>query len=668
MARRPPESPAPREETFRADLRRPRRRGWRVARDVALGLFAALAFAWAVGGYVYLAYLRELPKIPDNARLYSVNAMPGITFLDRHGQTLAVRGPRHGRKVLLTGLPAYVPRAFLAVEDHRFYEHGAVDWIGVARAARANFEAGDVVQGGSTLTQQLARTLFLKPDRSLRRKVQEALLAVELEKRLSKDEVLELYLNRIFFGANAYGVDAAATTYFGKPAGALTLPEAALLAALPKAPSRLSPARDLPAALARSRVVLRRMAEEGWITTAQLREALAKPPTLVAASETSEDFGWVLDLAQAQALRLADGRAPDLIVRTSVDPQLQITAALIVRRALAGDGRRAGARQAAIVALSPDGGVRAMVGGADHRFSAFNRAVQAQRQPGSAFKAFVFAAAIEAGVRPLDIRSDSPVRLGPWAPRNYGGGYRGPVTVEDALVRSINTVSVRLAREVGVGRVANLARRFGIRSLPEETHASLALGAYEVNLLELTSAYQVFQRQGLRAQPFLIEDIVSSSGEVIYRRPYTAPPKVYDPFAAQQMTAMLRGVIGRGTGRAAAFGRPAAGKTGTSQRHRDAWFIGFTPDWAAGVWVGNDDNTPMNRLKGGDLPAVIWRRFMTAAHRGLPPRDFPWSIQRGPTEPDLPEAQDADTEAQARAGFYQTLAAEFARAEMEAGE
>jgi penicillin-binding protein 1A len=666
VARPTPESPQPPEGTFRADLRRPPKKFWRILRDVTLGLFAALAFAWGAGGLIYLTYLRGLPKIPDNARLYSINAVPGITFLDRHGQVIAVRGPKHGRKVLLNGLPPYVPRAFLAVEDHRFYEHGAVDWVGVARAARANVQAGDVVQGGSTLTQQLARTLFLKPERSLRRKVQEALLAVELEKRLTKDQVLELYLNRIFFGANAYGVDAAATTYFGKPAGALTLSEAALLAALPKAPSRLSPARDLPAALTRSRLVLRRMLEEGWITPEQLREALAHPPKLAPDSETNEDFGWVLDLAQAQALEIANDRAPDLIVRTSVDPGLQTTAALIVRRALVGEGRRAGARQAALVAFSPDGGIRALVGGADHRFSAFNRAVQAQRQPGSAFKAFVFAAAVEHGVRPLDIRTDAPVRLGRWSPENYGGGYRGPVTVQDALAKSINTVSVRLAREVGVGEVANLARRFGIRSLPDDPQGSLALGAYEVNLLELTSAYQVFQRQGLRVQPFLIEEITTSSGEPIFRRPYTAPPKVYDPFAAQQMTAMLQGVIQRGTGRAAAIGRPAAGKTGTSQRYRDAWFIGFTPDWAAGVWVGNDDGAPMNRLKGGDLPAAIWRRFMLAAHQGLPPRGFPWAINPDPVEPVASEGQDADTQAQARAGFYQTLSAEFARAE--AGE
>ena len=654
-----PEPPAP-PPTFRADLRRRRLNEWLPKgwpRTVLIGLLVLVLVLGGAALFVQTAYLNGLPKAPSADALWSLNRAPGITFLDRNGAKIASRGPRHGQRVFLSELPPYVPRAFLAAEDRRFYHHGPVDWTGVVRAAVANYRAGEVVQGGSTLTQQLAKTLFLKPDQTLRRKVQEAALAYRLSRLMTRDQILELYLNRIFFGANAYGIDAASQTYFGKPAARLTLAEAALLAALPKAPSRLSPASDMPAAIARSHLVLDRMVAEGWITPADRLQALNSPPALVPETKEDDDFGYVLDLAQAQAAELTGGKTPDLVVQLAIDPGLQVTASAIVRRVMQEQGRRAGARQAALVALDQDGAIRAMVGGLDHHFSPFNRAVQAQRQPGSAFKPFVYAAALEAGLKAGDVRRDAPVRLGPWTPENYGGGYRGAVTIEEALVRSINTVAVRVAREIGADRVGDIAYRFGLSSIPIHPGLSVALGAYETNLLELTGGYQVFQQEGRRLQPYLISRITNAAGATLYQRPVGAPSSaVYDPGRAAEMVRMLKGVIQRGTGVRAAFGRPAAGKTGTSQTWRDAWFIGFTPDWVCGVWVGNDDDKPMDKVTGGQLPAEIWRRFMVVAHQGLPVRDFPWLVQ--PTAP-----AEAPAPAQGeRAEFYRSLQSDLNRA------
>ena len=634
--------------TFRADL--PRNAGGvrlGLAARIAIGAGVAVVLLLVVGaGWVKLAYLSDLPVVPAADALWSLNRAPGITFLDRNGVRLAERGPRNGRRIRLGELPAYVPKAFLAAEDRRFYRHGPVDWYGVARALAANSRAGSVVQGGSTLTQQLAKTLFLKPDQTLKRKVQEAALAYRLGRMLSRDEILELYLNRVFFGASAYGVEAAAETYFGKPASALALSEAALLAALPKAPSRLSPVNDMPAAVARSRLVLRRMVEQGWISPADEQRAIAAPPTLVREASEDTDLGYVLDMAQGEAASRAGGQAPDLVVQLTVDRDAQATASQVVRRVIEAQGRKAGVSEAALVALGPDGDIRALVGGVDHRFSRFNRAVQAQRQPGSAFKPFVYAAALETGVKPTDTRVDAPVHVGAWAPENYGGGYRGGVTVEEALVQSINTVAVRLAQEVGVDRIGDVALRFGLASIPAHPQLSVALGSYETNLLELTSGYQVFQQDGRRVEPYLISSITTSAGKVLYVAHRSPAPQVYDPARAAVMVGMLKGVIARGTGVRAAIGRPAAGKTGTSQTWRDAWFVGFTPDWVCGVWVGNDDGRPMDKVTGGQLPADIWRRFMLVAHDGLAARDFPW-LGDEPSGETVSAASDAPPESDA---------------------
>lgn len=658
--RAPPPPPPPRP---------PRRRGSGAGRAWAVALGAVLLVVLVGGGlgaWTLKRFIDGTPPIPARDALLVVNTAPGMTFEDRDGKVIATRGPRHGYLVTLSELPAYVPQAFLAVEDRRFYHHGPIDLHGVARALWVNWRAGRTVQGGSTLTQQLAKTLFLSPKQTAQRKLQEAVIAWRLEQAMSKDQVLELYLNRIFFGDNAYGLDAAAETYFDKPARDLTLQEAALLAALPKAPTRLALTNDMGAALARSRRVLANMRAEGWIDAAQEQAALAAPPQLAPERPGEGQYGYVLDMAAAQATQIAGARAPDLVVRLSIDPALQAAAQGVVRDTIETQGVRARVRQGALVLLAPDGAIRALVGGADHRLSAFNRATQAQRQPGSAFKPFIYAAALENGVKSTDIRDDAPVQFGPWTPTNYEGGYRGPVSVADALAYSINTVAVRLASEVGGDKIGEIAHRFGLKSIPDQPNLSVALGAYEVNLLELTSGYQVFQQGGRRAAPYLIEQIADGRGDVLFARQASASAPVYDAANAGEMVRMMEAVLSKGTAQRAAFGRPAAGKTGTTQNWRDAWFVGFTPDWICGVWIGNDDDQPMNRITGGQLPAQIWRRMMVVAHQGLPVSDFAWMPPPEPAaEPDVASDPGADaasaTGADPRAGFYEGLSADFGR-------
>jgi penicillin-binding protein 1A len=641
----------------RADLRhaRARRTGLR-ARILVTGGVTGLLLALLLAAQLYQTVFAGLPAVPDRATLWSMNRPPGFTFMDHEGRVIATRGPRHGRSVDLKSLPPYLPQAFLAAEDRRFFQHHGVDGRSILRALGANARAGGVVEGGSTLTQQLAKIIFLSPEQTLRRKMQEAVLAFRMEQVLSKDEILTLYLDRVFFGENAYGVEAASRTFFGKSATEVTLAEAALLAALPKAPTRLDPTNDLDAAVERSRLVLANLREEGWITAEQEAAARASPPEIAPPPPGEGEMAYVIDLAQAQSLALLRDAGvqppPDLQVKLSVDPALQRVATGSVRRVIGRWGRPAWARQAAFVALAPDGGVRALVGGVDHRRSPFNRAVQAQRQPGSAFKPFVYAAALEDGVRPMDIRQDRPVRFGRWTPANYGNSYRGAVTVEDALADSINTVAIRLTADTGRDKVAGLARRFGLSSVPPRPGLSVALGAYETNLLELTGAYQVFQRGGKVSRPYLIEQITTARGDLLYRHAGLGQVPVYDPPLNALMVDMMQAVVERGTGRRAQFGRPAAAKTGTSQNHKDAWFVGFTPDWIAGVWVGNDDGRPMNKVTGGELPALIWRGFMVEAHRGLPPRSF---------RRQDPGTMIADAGQAARADFYAGLSAEFAR-------
>ena len=603
--------------------------------------------------YIWRKYLTDVPPLPAREALFAINRAPGIRFEDMDGRQIAVRGPRYGERITLDQLPEYVPEAFLAAEDKRFYKHGALDFHGIARAAWVNWRAGRIVQGGSTITQQIAKGLFLTPDQTAKRKLQEAVMAIQLQKILTKDEVLELYLNRIFFGANTYGIDGASRAYFGKPASRMTLAEAALLASLPKAPSRLALTKNMGEALKRQRLILGNMLEERWITREQYEAALEDTPVLAPGAVQDEgDLGYILDYATTEAVKIAGENSPDLIVRLTIDSRLQAAGSKFVREALNTDGAKAGAKQAALLAMTPDGAIRAMVGGTDFDETPFNRATQARRQPGSTFKPFVYAAAVERGVLPTDTRIDGPVKLGDWEPENYGGSYAGTVTIADALAKSINTVAVKLGQEVGVDAIGELSRRFGLTSIPPRPDLAVTLGAREVTLLELVGGFQVFQLGGQRRPAYIIESITTVSGEPLFTHSETAGTPVYDIANASMMVKMMKGVLERGTGTRAAFGRPAAGKTGTSQNWRDAWFVGFTPDYIAGVWVGNDDDRPMNKVAGGGIPSTIWRRFMMEAHVGKEARDFDWLL------PDpIPETEDDP-----RNPFYGELASDFARA------
>ncbi|HEY1750417.1 MAG TPA: PBP1A family penicillin-binding protein [Caulobacteraceae bacterium] len=623
----------------------PRPPFWRRHRATLIALSAVIAVAGAVAvvaAVVIGGYVASAPQIPPREALWSIRRSPGMTFLDRNGHVIATRGAKYGEPVTIPQLPAYVPHAFLAAEDKRFYQHGAVDLHAIARALEANFKAKRSVEGASTLTQQLARTLFLKREQSLKRKVQEAYLAWRLEQEMSKDDILALYMNRTYFGDGAYGLDAAARTYFGKPASQLTLIEAATLAGLPNAPSRLALTNDMPDAVARAHHILATMRQQGWISDGELAAALASTPVLAAAHTGEGDEGYVLDAAAADAEQLTGGQTPDLVIRTTIDPALQSVATDAVRSVVLGQGAHRRVSQGALVSLAPDGAILAMVGGLDHDKSAFNRVTQAKRQPGSAFKAFVYGAAVEHGATEQEVRDDAPIHYGSWTPGNYGGSYAGPVTLQQALARSLNTVAVRLTLEVGPATVADFARRLGLSDIPTNPGPSIALGAYEVTPLEIAAGYQVFQSGGGRTSPYLIAEIRSTRGDVIYSHSASAPTPVLDPLYATRMVDMLKGVVAYGTGAGANIGRPAAGKTGTSQDWRDAWFVGFTPDVLTAVWVGNDDGAPMAKVTGGELPAAIWRKYMLVAEKSLPPRDFPWLVAEPPAPPQT-EVADQQT-------------------------
>jgi penicillin-binding protein 1A len=640
-------------ETFRADLLHQRAFRLNGAARIAIAISVAVLMLLVVGGvHIWRWAFEDLPRVPEAKAIAALDRAPGMTFLDRYGRVIATRGPKYGVAARLASLPPHVAQAFLAAEDRRFDHHGAVDWQGVGRAALANYRAGRTVEGGSTLTQQLARDLFLGPERTFKRKVQEAILADRLYSRLGRRGVLELYLNRVYLGENAFGVDAASRAYFGKPASNLTLGEAAILAGLPKAPSRLSLNRDPVGAAKRGQLVLERMRREGWITAAQAMQARAQPVVLTG-REPEGDLAWALDLAAAQA-RADSGRyANDLVVRLTLDPALQRQAAAIVRDTLNKEGRGRGANQAAVVVLGPDGATRALIGGRNHAESPFNRAVQARRQPGSSFKPFIWAAALEKGITADDYRSTGRVAFGDWNPSAGHTGGAAELTLANALAQSSNSIAVRLAREVTPATASALARRFGITTVPSRPGLSIALGAYEVSPYEMAGAYQVFQQGGRVTPPYLVEEVARSDGTILYRRPPPAQESVYDAARAGSMVRMMSGVIQYGTGKRAAIGRPAAGKTGTSQKSRDAWFVGFTPDYVAAVWVGDDAGRPMRNVVGGEIPADIWRRVMLAAHQGVPVRQF--GAQ--------PKSQtNAETIVfENRAAFYATLAAEFGR-------
>jgi len=471
-----------------------------------------------------------------------------------------------------------------------------------------------MVQGGSTITQQLAKNLFLSPARTLRRKAQEMLLALWLEHNFSKDRILELYLNQVYLGAGTYGVDGAARRYFGRSVRDINPHQAALVAGLLKAPSRYAPSSDPAGARERADQVIANMQSAGYLSPAQAA-AVRRLPLALAPPAGGRDARYFGDWVAEKLKGYVGSGHRDIVVRTTLDATLQKAAEKAVASVLDEAGERMNAHQAALVALSRGGAIRAMVGGRSYADSQFNRATQARRQPGSAFKLFVYLAALEAGLGPDTKMRDSPVILDGWQPRNYGGTYRGVVTLRQALARSINTVAVKLAERINRRRVIAVARRLGVTSRLTP-HPSLALGSSDMRLIELTAAYGAVASSGLKLAPFGINSVTEDSGRTLYGRPAAGPgTRVLTSRIAAIMTDMLRTVIEDGTGRAARIGAPAAGKTGTSQDFRDAVFVGFSGDLVVGVWVGNDNGAAMKRVTGGNLPARIWQRFMSQAIR-----------------------------------------------------
>jgi penicillin-binding protein 1A len=591
---------------------------WRIGRlaywSLVLGLWLAIGgvgtVAW-VGAHLPPIQSLEIPKRP-----------PSIRIVDDAGRALATRGDMGGAVLPLKELPGYVPKAFIAIEDRRFYEHYGVDPVGIGRAMIANVLHRGVAQGGSTITQQLAKNLFLTQERTIHRKLQEMLLALWLERKFTKTQILELYLNRVYFGSGAYGIELASQRYFGKSAKQISLPEAALLAGLVKSPSRLAPTRNFDGAERRAKTVLDAMAEIGFIGKASERAAIAHPPRIVAqAGGGSVNYvaDWVMD-ALNDVLGHVD---EDIVVRTSVNAVLQANAEKALADELAQKGAKANVSQGALVSMTPEGAVRALVGGRNYAESQFNRAVAAKRQPGSAFKPFVYLTALEHGLTPESVREDRPIKIKGWQPENYGREYYGPVTLAKALALSLNTVSVRLTKEFSPINVIRTAHRLGIAS-HLEPNASISLGTSEVSVLELTGAYAPFANGGLAIVPHVIDRITTGNGKLLYSRHDQSAGRIIDARYVAMMNEMMQQTLTIGTARRAALpGWPAAGKTGTSQDFRDAWFVGYTAHLVTGVWLGNDDGTPTKHVTGGGMPVEIWNRFMRGAHQGIPVASLP---------------------------------------------
>ncbi|GAA4126530.1 transglycosylase domain-containing protein [Aminobacter aganoensis] len=570
-------------------------------------------------------------KMPSSTTWAIPDRSPNIKIIGVDGRLVANRGMTGGEAVGLHEMSPYIPQAVMAIEDRRFYSHFGFDPIGLARALSTRVLHGRFTQGGSTLTQQLAKNLFLKPDRTLERKVQEVLLALWLEQKHTKDQILEMYLNRVYFGSGSYGVEAASRRYFGKSARDVTLSEAALLAGLLKAPSRLSPARDPKAAEARAQLVLGAMRGEGMIGEKELKTAMSAPATRAASFWTGSE-NYVADRVMEELPGLIGEVRFDIIVDTTVDMTLQDLAEKSIRRLIDESGQKLNVSQGALVSIDNSGAVRAMVGGYDYSTSQFDRASEARRQPGSAFKPFVYMAALEQGRTPDSMRNDAPIKIGKWTPENYNGKYYGRVTLKTALAKSLNSVAAQLAMEVGPNAVVEAAHRMGIES-DLQPNVSISLGTSEVTPLELTAAYVPFANGGYRPEVHMIRRVTTTDGNVLYENTAGGGPRVISPEVVGMMNAMMTGAVEEGTAKKAAFAWPAAGKTGTSQNSRDAWFVGYTANLTTGVWFGNDDGKPMKKVTGGALPALAWHEFMVAAHEGVPVAALPGSWTPQPAAP-----------------------------------
>ncbi|WP_285674677.1 transglycosylase domain-containing protein [Paralimibaculum aggregatum] len=607
----------------------------RAVRRVVLGLVGAVwAFLWRVGlvatvmlaaatGYFY-------SQLPPVQAMLDGRATGSVTLLDRNGSVFAWRGEQYGGALLADDVSPHLIHAMTAAEDRRFWDHWGIDPRGIARAVWANLRAGRVVQGGSTLTQQVAKNVFLDAERSFERKLKEAPMALALELKYSKEEILSIYLNRVYLGAGTYGFEAAAQRYFGKSARAVTPAEAAMLAGLLRAPSRYAPTNDIGLAQGRASVIVRAMHEEGYLSEPQVFEALANPAGLSQAAEA--DIGdafadWVMETAPAY---LARRTTEDVVIATTFDRKAQAAAEAGVEAVYAAKVKPGSEAQTAVVVMAPDGAVRAMVGGRKTGAGRFNRATQALRQTGSAFKPVVYAAGLMAGLTPQSVVEDAPITIRGWSPKNYGGGFRGPVTLEAALASSINTVAVRVAQRAGTDRVRALAAEMGI-STPLAPGPAVALGTSEATLIDMMGVYGTIRAEGRLVEPHGLRRLTlkGDSTPLLTHTPPPAGARPLPPDIARQLIHMMHGVIEGGTGRRARLaGRQAAGKTGTTQAARDAWFIGFTADYVIGVWMGNDDNAPLTGVTGGGLPAEIWHEVALRLHDGLPPRPLP--MEAGP--------------------------------------
>jgi penicillin-binding protein 1A len=557
----------------------------------------------------------ELPTLPP------IRRDPQITYLDRSGAVLGVRGGRYAPPVNLTRLPAYVPAAFVAIEDRRFYAHSGFDAVGIARAIVSDISRGRAAQGASTITQQLARNLYLSSDRTLERKADELLYAIQLERTYSKQQILGLYLSRIYFGAGAYGIEAASQRYFDKPAAKLTIREAAMLAAIPKSPTGYNPADNPEASAQRTRLVLDAMVEAGAITPAQRTKALAQTPK-VSKTPPNGAAQYFLDWLDGETRRVAGQPKQDLVVETTLDAPLEAAAGEAARQSVARYAAQ-GIGQAAVVSVDGQGRIRAFVGGVDYAASPFDRVADARRQAGSSWKPFVYLTALEAGLTPDTPVVDQPVTIGNWSPHNYEDGYLGPVTLQQALAQSLNTVAAQIADQVGRNNVAAAAHRLGIVS-PINTDPAMALGTSQVSPLEMAQAYAAFSNGGQRVAAYGLERVRTSGGVVVWQRRAEAPVQAIGNPPLGELNQMLHAVVSSGTGvRAAIPGRDVAGKTGTTSDYRDAWFCGFTGNLTTVVWMGRDDNSPMRRITGGSAPAELWRVVMSTGLKRLPTSAIP---------------------------------------------
>jgi 1A family penicillin-binding protein len=587
-----------------ADRLRRSRHGWASRPRWTVPVLLVLA-SFVVG---YLAFCLATLSLAGGL---VVEATPSALIVEASkGEVFTTRGVFKGDKLSPADLPPELGQAVVAIEDRRFYQHGGIDLRGILRAGLRNVSGGRR-EGASTITQQLVRMMYLTPERTLKRKVQEAMLAIWLERQISKDEILVRYLNTAYFGAGVYGVDAAAKRYFGKPAKDLSLSEAAMLAGLVRAPSALAPTRNLDGARERAELVLDAMVETGAIPRQKADASKRQPATLRLPPDTPPGTNYFADVAGAEVKSLVGAAPGDLRVRSTLDLKLQALAEEVVSRRLATEGRAKNVSQAALVAMTPDGGVLALVGGRDYAESQFNRATQAKRQAGSLFKLFVYLAALQKGARPDSVVVDRPVQIGEWEPENYGRHFRGRMTLRSAFANSVNSVAVQLADDVGIKSVIEVARKLGVRSdLPNVP--SLALGTADVNLLEMTRAFAAIAANVETVEPYFVRTIAQGE-QTLFTRSAAAPQPASDPAARAAMIDLLASVVREGTAKAARIAGPSAGKTGTTQDYRDAWFIGFTPELVVGVWVGNDDNSPTKGVTGGALPAAIWHDFVTRA-------------------------------------------------------